>query len=165
MRTYFLVLLATIVFFVNSIQAESVATATRKTQLRTHGTIHQNNEIPSIRFLRTHKNEIEADKDDNYDADSEERGLQYNTVQDFAKKLRVKSGTKWKILTDKDFRNYKLFMGGASFEKLYKKGAIPFKLFTQLEKDKINKTTTRYSEYFDYWVKRNENKYSGTSTH
>ncbi|POM67210.1 Secreted RxLR effector peptide protein [Phytophthora palmivora] len=168
MRTYFLVLLATIALLVNSIQAVSVATDWEKTQLRTHGAIHRNNEIPihdhSIRFLGTHKNEIVAGKDDTYDTESEERGLQYNTVQDIAKKLRAEAGIKWKTLTDKDFRNYKLFMGGASFEKLYKKGATPFKLFTQLGKNDIDKTTTRYYAYEDYWVWRNINKYAGTST-
>ncbi|KUF89798.1 U-box domain-containing protein 12 [Phytophthora nicotianae] len=110
------------------------------------------------RFLRSDKIDDEGNLVESYNTDNEERGFQ-SAAKLAAEKLAAQLGTKWKALTNKDFRNLQLFLNvKTSFEKLYKKGATPFKLMTEMNHNgiaKVGSIDERWGDYLKFWVKKN----------
>ncbi|ETI45160.1 hypothetical protein F441_10086 [Phytophthora nicotianae CJ01A1] len=110
------------------------------------------------RFLGAHKTDDGGKNIGSYNTGSEEREFQ-SAAKAASTKLTTKLGTEWKKITNKDFRNLLLFLDEkTTFAKLYRKGATPFKLFTEMNHRGILKEgviSVRWSNYMDYWVKRN----------
>ncbi|KAG3111506.1 hypothetical protein PI125_g9055 [Phytophthora idaei] len=148
MRVYrhYLMLLAAAILLASQAKALSLSTGSSQTKLASvasPGTLQLDNAVltrgDGERLLRVHKTDDESNKIGNYNTDSEERGFQ-STAKSASAKLAKKLATKWKTVTNKDFRNLNLFLNEqATFEELYKKGATPFKLFTEMDHNGIAK--------------------------
>ncbi|KAF1789624.1 hypothetical protein JG687_00017115 [Phytophthora cactorum] len=167
MRVYrhYLMLLAAAILLARQAEALSPSTGSSQTKLASvasPGTLQLDNAVltrgDGERLLRVHKTDDESNKIGNYITDSEERGFQ-STAKSASAKLVKKLATKWKTMTNKDIRNLKLFLNEqATFEELYKKGATPFKLFTEMDHNgiaKVGKIDVRWGAYMDFWVKKN----------
>ncbi|KAG2788248.1 hypothetical protein Pcac1_g2570 [Phytophthora cactorum] len=148
MRVYrhYLMLLAAAILLARQAEALSPSTGSSQTKLASvasPGTLQLDNAVltrgDGERLLRVHKTDDESNKIGNYITDSEERGFQ-STAKSASAKLVKKLATKWKTMTNKDIRNLKLFLNEqATFEELYKNGATPFKLFTEMDHNGIAK--------------------------
>ncbi|GMF09180.1 unnamed protein product [Phytophthora lilii] len=147
MRAYFFVLVVLVSHFL----AASAATRSGETMLASTEAFRPI-DVAQIgtttrRALRTGKSSVD-------DTDREERGY-----KEVAIKVASALKTKAKVLTNKDFRNLKLFMkDSTTFDKLYTEKATPFNLFREMERNDIvkeGKIAQRWNDYLNFWVKKN----------
>ncbi|ETM37097.1 hypothetical protein L914_16326, partial [Phytophthora nicotianae] len=178
MRTfthYILLLLLAVTILVEAIP---LPTGSRRTEMENTASVNANslNNAVSVRssgerLLRTHRTDSEGNSNN---TDQEEREIQ-NTVTAATAKIIANLGTKWKTLTNDDFRNMKLFLKAVSkdaddtaYDMLFRKGATPYKLFTEMRHNGIDteaainaKIKALWAGYFTYWVKRNAGEIKG----
>lgn len=107
------------------------------------------------RFLRGYRFDDKNNRIYTHIAINEDREYQ-STANVVSSKLVAKLLTTWKTMTDKDFQNLQLFLNKeTTLEKLYRKGATPFKLFTGINRNGIpneGAIRARWEKYFDFWV-------------